>query len=359
MDAAPRHRGRRTALAVLVAVTLLGACGRADRPESTAATTAGAGSTVNEDRDGGREPGSASEPADTGPASGGTLTTTTDDDDGPDADSLPDGDPDPDGRPPAGSTAGGDDLDATGAPTSAPACQVGPVPASAGLDPFYTQGCRVANFWVISASVVEPGALEAAAALVEAVFVNDPVLGRAVVDSGVRLGIIGADQRTTEMPEYRDLYEVFPDTDWDNRARGLGATAARPLVSAGEENVLCLDADRYRGEDILLHEFAHVLHLQGYAVVDPTFDPALRAAYDQAVASGTWADTYALTNVEEYWAEGVQSYFGRNLGADPADGVHGPLDTRDELAAADPVLHALIDDRLGGVTLPAWCPDRP
>ncbi|MDH3295208.1 MAG: hypothetical protein OER95_12890, partial [Acidimicrobiia bacterium] len=167
--------------------------------------------------------------------------------------------------------------------------------------------------------------------------------------------VIGSTQRTTEMPEYRDLDEVFPGVDWDNRARGLAATVERPLVSAGEENILCLPGDRYHGEDILLHEFAHVLEQFAYPALDPDFDRRLDDAYAQAFADGVWDGTYAAENRSEYWAEGVQSYFGRNLVDAFPDGVHGPIGSADALAAADPDLFALIDERLAGVGLPPRC----
>lgn len=232
---------------------------------------------------------------------------------------------------------------------------VGPVPASAGLDPFYTQGCDLDGFWVIGADVVDPQAIEYAGTVVLAFFDNDPAFAEALRSSEVRLGVIGENQRTTEMPEWRDLYEVFPDVDWDVRARGLGATDERPLVGVGEENVLCLDSDRYVGEDILLHEFAHVVEAYGYARIDDLFTAELGQAFVFSSNAGTWADTYAAENIYEYWAETVQSYFGRNLGNEITDSVHGPIDTRAELAEADPLVTALIERTIGGVELPEYC----
>ena len=234
-------------------------------------------------------------------------------------------------------------------------CTIEPVPPSSALDAFYSHGCLVGSFWVVAHSDVRPGAVESAGSFVAALFNHDAELATTLMDTDIRLGVIGADQRTTEMPEYRDLNTVFPDVDWDERARGLGATVARPLVSAGEENILCLASDRYVGEDILLHEFAHVLDEFGYSVIDPSFPRQVAEAYDQAMARGVWADTYSAENQSEYWAEGVQSYFNRNIGNEPADGIHGPIDTRQELAEADPGLFALIDERLGGLELPPHC----
>lgn len=247
----------------------------------------------------------------------------------------------------------------TAAPTTEPpaACTVGVVPADAGLDPFYTQGCDLDGFWVVAADVVDPAAIETAAAMVDAFFQNDPAFADYLRSTGIRLGVVGVDQRTTEMPEWRDLYEAFPGVDWDQRARGLGATEARPLIGAGEENILCLASDRYAGEDILLHEFAHVLDLFGYARIDDLFTAELGLSFVEAANAGTWQDTYANENINEYWAEAVQTYFERNLGNEVADGVHGPIDTRDELRQADPGVTALIERTIGDVELPSSCHD--
>ena len=101
--------------------------------------------------------------------------------------------------------------------------------------------------------------------------------------------------------------------DWQDsyneRARGLGATPAVPLGSSAEENLLCLAGDRYRGEDITVHEFAHSVHLLGLNAVSerqqhsrhcsqpqvfPTFDTELRSLYRAAKRTAVWGNHYAM-----------------------------------------------------------------
>jgi hypothetical protein len=53
-----------------------------------------------------------------------------------------------------------------------------------------------------------------------------------------------------------------------------------------------------------------------------TFQGRLRAAYRDALASWRFANTYALENLQEYWAEGVQNWYNTNLEAIPANGIH-------------------------------------
>jgi len=78
--------------------------------------------------------------------------------------------------------------------------------------------------------------------------------------------------------------------------------------------------------------------------LDETFDKRLKAQFDQAVRAGLWKGTYAGTNHHEYFAEGVQSWFGTNR---ENDHDHGTIDTRPELAKYDPGLCEFIQEAYG------------
>ena len=118
---------------------------------------------------------------------------------------------------------------------------------------------------------------------------------------------------------------------------------ALPVGSSAEENARCHRNDRYRSEDITIHEFAHSMHLLGFALVFPGFDGELTALYDAARASGSWGSGhYAMTDFKEYFAEGVQSYFDAN---DPND-RYAPA-TREQLRATDPNLYNFLVRYLG------------
>jgi hypothetical protein len=98
--------------------------------------------------------------------------------------------------------------------------------------------------------------------------------------------------------------------------------------------------------NLVLHELAHAYH----DLVLGEGDPAIRAAYDKARASGlydsverndgTRGRAYALTNPKEFFAELSEAYFGRN--------DFYPY-TREQLQAFDPESFKVIAD--------AW--DRP
>ena len=75
-----------------------------------------------------------------------------------------------------------------------------------------------------------------------------------MTNNGFRHAVMGAypDEVTTDIPEHAFLASDA-NTDWDERARGLGATMANPVGSSAEENVLCHTDDR--SDDILLREY--------------------------------------------------------------------------------------------------------
>jgi len=132
------------------------------------------------------------------------------------------------------------------------------------------------------------------------------------------------------------------------------------VTSCGEENLLCLGRgqDPYFQESILIHEFAHTIHFSGQGSHFKKFNKELYQLYYDALEAGLWENTYAITNAEEYWAEGVQTYFSTNIGVGLADGVHNSINTREELAEYDPALYAFIAEFFDDFDWKPTCPER-
>jgi hypothetical protein len=128
----------------------------------------------------------------------------------------------------------------------------------------------------------------------------------------VRIAVMAKDEVTTNIPEHSDLNKVFPGTNWDTRGRGFGATIERPATSCAEENLLCYQNDPYKGESILVHEFAHTIHEMALSYIEWDFDKKLMELFEGAKSKGLWKNTYAISTCEEYWGEGVQSFFNAN-----------------------------------------------
>ena len=97
--------------------------------------------------------------------------------------------------------------------------------------------------------------------------------------------------------------------------------------------------DEITGLRVFVHEFAHGIHHAINTYLDPTFQDRLEAAYTVALETGGyWGhDTYGLTNVYEYWAEGVTDWFYDV--ANPEIPFY-----RAKFLEKDPHLYALLDD---------------
>ena len=226
-----------------------------------------------------------------------------------------------------------------------PVFSADPPPAELKVSSFYKKYIDAGGYPIVASEKVNDYALKEAAYLVNLMLAKRPDVRAAMVQSGSRLCIIAHNEFTTEMPEWTWL---TPKDYWDVRARGTGGSATDPYCSCGEENLLCYPGDPYSTENILIHEFAHNIHLRGMANVDPTFDPRVKAAYDDAMASGLWKGKYGSVNHHEYFAEGVQSWFDNNR---ENDHDHNHVNTRVELLEYDPGLAALCREVFGDTEL--------
>lgn len=238
-------------------------------------------------------------------------------------------------------------------PTQTP---TSPPPQSLGLDPYYEKYLDAGGIPIVGLAKVPDEAFYQARTLIDEMLAGRPDIRSALAAVGVRVVIMPVGAVITDLPEFSDLYETNPGTDWDERFRGggVGPSLQIPVMVVAEENLLCYETDIFPYEDVFVHEFAHAVHDPGITIQreGAAFQRRLEAAYREALDSGLWEGTYAATNPDEYWAEGVQSWFGLN---DPPGSLHNHVDTRAELEAYDPALAELILEVFGDATVPSSC----
>lgn len=222
-----------------------------------------------------------------------------------------------------------------------------PVDETMGVPDYYTKIIFANGYPIVGSAAVSDYALLEAEFLVRTMLAQRPDVLTAMKRSGSRLCVMAHNEFTTDLPEFRRLKKNSPvrgldgQAYWDARARGLGGSRTDPYCSCAEENLLAFDGDPYSTENILIHEFAHSIHLRGMVNVDPTFEPRLTAAYQSALQEGLWKGKYASVTVAEYFAEGVQSWFDNNR---ENDLDHNHVNTRAELKEYDPRLAALCEE---------------
>lgn len=235
---------------------------------------------------------------------------------------------------------------------------VTPPPPESNIPKFYSKCISANGYLIVASNRVDDYALQEAAYLVNQLLAHRPDVRDAMIKSGSRMSILAHDEFTTDQPEWawlgdpkyddREKPGVSAKDFWDGRARGMGGSETDPYCSCGEENLLGYRGDPYSTECILIHEFAHNIHLRGMIRIDPTFDDRLRKAYRSAMDKGLWKGKYASQNHHEYFAEGVQSWFDNNR---EDDHDHNHVNTREELIAYDPELASFCKEVFGETVL--------
>jgi hypothetical protein len=94
-----------------------------------------------------------------------------------------------------------------------------------------------------------------------------------------------------------------------------------------------------------MRDFAITIRRFAMDIVDESTSAAIEQAYGVAIAEGKWQNTLAEINSEQYWAEGVQSFFDAHLedNAEEREPIssHNHVNTRDELRAYDRALYEI------------------
>jgi alpha-glucosidase len=210
------------------------------------------------------------------------------------------------------------------------------------IDPFYKKVAVIDGFPIIGSDKVSDYAFLEAAYVVDHMLRGLDKIKLALLKNKVKLGIIAATEYTMDIPENQNRWMQERAAYNDRRSRGLGG---RELATCGEENLLSLRGDPYNRENITIHEFSHTI-ASNLRREDPAWYEKLEELYKQAMDEKLWANSYAATNEQEYWAEGTQSWFDCNTPTD--DGrVHNGVWNREKLKEYDPRLAAFLAETYG------------
>lgn len=232
--------------------------------------------------------------------------------------------------------------------------QVTSIPEGKNIPSFYQKYIETEGLYVTSSGKVSDEALLKACDIISLMLAKRPDVKAHMVKKGCHVMAIGKDEETCDLPEFAHICNCEDSIKyWNWRARGFGGAPEDEFSSScGEENLLALPQDKYVGENILIHEFAHLIHTVGIVGVEPDFNERLEALRQNAIRKGLWEKTYAVSNKEEYFAECVQSFFNCNRYAEPANGVHNWVNRRTKLKTYDPDMYRLLQEYFYEIEIP-------
>ena len=232
--------------------------------------------------------------------------------------------------------------------------QVTGIPEGKNIPSFYQKYIETEGLYVTSSGKVSDEALLKACDIISLMLAKRPDVKAHMVKKGCHVMIIGKDEETCDLPEFAHIcYCEDSIIYWNWRARGFGGAPEDEFSSScGEENLLALPQDKYVGENILIHEFAHLIHTVGIVGVEPDFNERLEALRQNAIRKGLWERTSAVRYKVEYFAECVQSFFNCNRYAEPANGVHNWVNRRTKLKTYDPDMYRLLQEYFYEIEIP-------
>jgi hypothetical protein len=238
-------------------------------------------------------------------------------------------------------------ADKTRAAAAARAAALKVVEVRPPLAGFFTKRCTAAcGVPVLAHQCVADAALIEAAARVDAALRHLPGVAQRLVSLGTSVQVIGADQLTTDLPQFAHI-RAKPEEAAAFNARGRGYGGLCPCCA--EESLLKLPSDRFADHrDICTHELAHTILDWGFP---PAKAQALKAACEavrvKSVAAGRWTSAYAASNADEFFAECAMWVMGSR--GDAGEITHPPVVPGPHwLAAYDRDASRLMHTVLGG-----------
>jgi alpha-glucosidase len=229
---------------------------------------------------------------------------------------------------------------------------------------YYTKFTWAREFTVVGRGASDEALLKANDTIRKMFAYRHDIL-KALIADGVKLAVLGRDEKLSDLPEYEKLKSI---NGFDALARCLDYTPEAKLLVVSEENVLGDPREPLVGECLVIREMAKALYyVTGTRPVDPNwnnrrrdvqqyelrvkrldvqFDEKLKQTFETAMSKGLWKGTPSVPDRVEYWAEGVLAYFdGTGQQAAPNDAPH-PVSTRESLKEYDPELFSLVNETM-------------
>ena len=223
-------------------------------------------------------------------------------------------------------------------------------PAKLKIDPYYRKFTWAREFPVLGRGARDEALLKANDTIRKMFAYRHDIL-KALISDGVKLIVLGRDERLADLPELRGREGA------DLLSRTLDYNSEIKLLAVGEERL-----------DAVIPLFARAMYevtarrpvdpnwedrgraVQQYELrvkrLDARFDEVLKATYERALAAGKWTGTSAVNDRTAYWTCGVLAYFDAPChDAAPGDAAH-PIRTRGALMDYDPDLYALVEETM-------------
>lgn len=219
-------------------------------------------------------------------------------------------------------------------------CDIISPPSEVELSSYYTKYTNCTGIPVIGNSEVPDDAFDVANQTIDFLLQGLDDARDNLIERGEYYILVPPGGTPRDVPEFANAPgQVNTGIYWDQPRCG----------ASGSAGLLCMVEDNPDGHaNVFVHEMGHMISISGLAEVESGFNQEWTQAYNNAVSSGLWDNTYAQTNKEEYFSVCLQTYYevGYPFVTEiNGDGNWNSIVTRSQFAQYDPTMYNLIDSR--------------
>lgn len=219
-------------------------------------------------------------------------------------------------------------------------CDIIAPPSEVELSSYYTKFTNCTGIPVIGNSEVPEEAFDVANQTIDFLLQGLNEVRDNLIERGEYYILVPPGGNPRDVPEFANAPgQVNSGIYWDDPRCGASSAAG----------LLCMVEDNPDGHaNVFVHEMGHMISISGLAEVESGFDQEWTQAYNNAVSSGLWDNTYAQTNKQEYFSVCLQTYYevGYPFVTEiNGDGNWNSIVTRSQFAQYDPTMYAIIDSR--------------
>jgi hypothetical protein len=237
-------------------------------------------------------------------------------------------------------------------------------PARFNIDPHYTKFTWAREFPIVGRGASDEAMLRANDIIRKMFAYRHDVL-KALIADGLKLVVLGPDERISDLPEYKKLGDA---TGFDASSRFADYHPRLKVLAVGEENVMSDPSQQLAGDSQVIRVMAGAIYQvtatrpvdqnwdtrprnlwQQYELrvqrLDERLDQSLEKLYSNCSGKGMWKGT-AVQDRTSYFVHGVLAYFdaaGQHM--PPNDALYS-ITTRQHLRQYDPDLFALISQTM-------------
>jgi hypothetical protein len=212
---------------------------------------------------------------------------------------------------------------------------------------FYKKFINVGGIPIASsASPSDKSLFQAAKWTCNLISLAKPQVVQGLIQAYSKITVIGTNEQILQVPEYMQEDPLI------NELRAFGGSKDSPTTITAEENLMCSGQDPFISECKLLHQFGG--HAMSMLSGNNTFLDELDSTYSSAMQKGLWGNTISSESEQEYFAEGVESWFDCNKQS--LDSDHNGINTREKLKIYDVGLSRLLTDFYGDMPIRYSCP---